>query len=118
VDDLRARFAAASQGSGPISLKFEDVTSPEYQLQRAFLRFDTDGNGRLGPSEFQEALCSLSNAGIFVEQKTVEELITIFDQDKDGNITFEEFLALLLSEETVARVKSPISFTLDSYVAK
>ncbi len=57
--------------------------SEQEKIERAFKVIDTDGNGLIGPEEFQYALAQIG------EEMSIEEiskLIRVFDWDVDGFI--------------------------------
>jgi len=63
-------------------------------LYAAFRRFDTDGSGFITLSNLKEVL------GSRVEGEKVEAFMDDVDQNKDGQISFEEFAAYLRGEES------------------
>lgn len=58
-------------------------------LARAFKTADFNGNKKLDPEEFNEAL---QFAGLFLAAREVSALFRKFDRSGDGNIDYEEFL--------------------------
>lgn len=53
-----------------------------------FNSFDADGDGYLTPHEFSVALNSL---GLHVNEKELDEILQIFDENRDGKISRKEF---------------------------
>ena len=75
----------------------------EKLLRNAFTRFDIDGNGLITADDIQKCFHRFGYE-IFLEE--IEGMINDFDLDKDGKITYEEFLrqmALMsgLSEKSI-----------------
>jgi len=58
-------------------------------LAKIFKEFDINGNKKLDPKEFEAALAQV---GLFPTKVQLQGLIEYYDTDKDGNITYEEFL--------------------------
>ena len=70
---------------------------------KAFRVFDLDGNGVITPEELQQVLGTdsgeaLSN-GFKKSQDDIVQIIRECDTDGDGNINFEEFLAMMKKVE-------------------
>jgi len=68
------------------------LTSQE-KLQAAFRMFDKDGSGRISPEEIREVLCFGDQGAISVE--AVDAIIKQVDENGDGEIEFEEFVAMM-----------------------
>ncbi|XP_035820975.1 calcium-dependent protein kinase 3-like [Zea mays] len=62
-------------------------------LQRAFLFFDKDGNGFIEPEELREAL--VDDGATDSMEKVVDDILQEVDTDKDGKISYEEFVAMM-----------------------
>jgi Ca2+-binding EF-hand superfamily protein len=80
-----------------------DVT--EVQLASAFMHFDKDGNGKVTIQEFKDAAVSL---GCSPSAEELNLLIALFDENKDGTVSYLEFMKLVVGEKQVtamARVK-------------
>ena len=58
-------------------------------LKVHFRRMDENGNGKLDKEEFSRALEAF---GLFPTKPQLTDLMNYYDIDKDGNITYEEFL--------------------------
>ena len=58
-------------------------------FKRIFRSFDQNRNGKLDAMEFETALGQL---GLFPKKVEVQALMKFYDLDKDGNISYEEFL--------------------------
>lgn len=58
-------------------------------LRRMFSQIDANGNGSIEPIEFKQALKQL---GVIVTEEEVDQIVKHFDTNKDGKISFEEFL--------------------------
>ncbi|BAT76318.1 hypothetical protein LR48_Vigan01g255800 [Vigna angularis] len=64
------------------------------ELERVFSTFDKNGDGFVTKQELRE---SLSNIGILMTDKEVDDIVVKYDSNGDGLIDFEEF-CLLTSE--------------------
>eukprot|EP01105_Mastigella_eilhardi_P005260 TRINITY_DN17000_c0_g1_i1.p1 TRINITY_DN17000_c0_g1~~TRINITY_DN17000_c0_g1_i1.p1 ORF type:complete len:210 (+),score=77.93 TRINITY_DN17000_c0_g1_i1:22-630(+) len=67
----------------------------------AFKNMDDNGNRKLDKFEFSKALAEL---GIPVNKTELDALMTYYDKDNDGNISFDEFLVGLKSELSPRRM--------------
>jgi Ca2+-binding EF-hand superfamily protein len=65
-----------------------DSTS-ETSLQSIFEAFDTTGSGAFGPEEFEKVAASV---GEHFSSAEVDQIIQYADKDRDGTISFEEFV--------------------------
>jgi len=75
-------------------------------VARVFKLADFNGNKKLDPDEFEEAL---SFAGVFLSASELNTLFKEYDRDGDGNIGYEEFIKGLapdLAGPRLAAVKS------------
>ena len=54
--------------------------------------YDKDGSGYLDRLEFEEMM---SKMGVFLARQELTTVYNHFDQNKDGNISYQEFLATL-----------------------
>lgn len=62
------------------------------QLWQWFVSVDRDGSGQINPTELQQAL--VNGDWTPFELDTVKLLMTIFDTDRSGSITYNEFVGL------------------------
>ena len=63
------------------------------KLQAAFKMFDKDGSGVISPQEIKEVLTfGGSNA---LSAQAIEQIIKEVDSNNDGEISFEEFVAMM-----------------------
>lgn len=60
-----------------------------FSLHDAFEAIDKDENGFITIDEFKEIL---NDYGFFVNQIDLKNLVDRFDQDKDGKVSFGEFV--------------------------
>ncbi|XP_068636678.1 calcium-dependent protein kinase 13-like [Aristolochia californica] len=61
-------------------------------LQKAFSYFDKDGSGYIEPEELREALLEDGDAGC---EDLANDIFQEVDTDKDGRISYEEFVAMM-----------------------
>ncbi|XP_022855746.1 calcium-dependent protein kinase 1-like [Olea europaea var. sylvestris] len=62
----------------------------EDHLFAAFSYFDKDGSGYITPDELQQAFEEFG-----IEESRMEEMIRDVDQDNDGRIDYNEFVAMM-----------------------
>jgi calcium-dependent protein kinase len=80
---------------------------------KAFRVFDKDGNGFISPQELEEVLGR--DEGVDMEgqfNRTKDEIASIVkecDTDGDGNISFEEFLAMMKKEENLDQKRKSLA---------
>lgn len=67
----------------------------EEELIEAFKVFDRDGNGTLSPQELKAVMAVV---GEELSDQDIEELVKQADLDNDGNVSYEEFVILMLSK--------------------
>lgn len=63
---------------------------PKFLLPDAFDALDRDNNGFITINEFKGIL---NDHGFFVNQQDLQNLVERFDQDKDGKVSFDEFVS-------------------------
>eukprot|EP01045_Picozoa_sp_COSAG04_P007086 COSAG04_NODE_361_length_15860_cov_18.114904_10_plen_1886_part_00 len=101
LENLMAKFDKDESGSISFA-EFEsmhsecmqDIDSQE-KLKKSFEIFDQDGNGYVSAEELRKTLTSLGEKLTFDEAK---EMINEADTDRDGQINYEEFAKLMISE--------------------
>ena len=81
VKELNMQFKMYLQRRGGVGIR---------SLARIFKRFDFNGNGMLDIMEFEEAL---GQFGLFPSKVELQALMKFYDVNKDGNVTYEEFLS-------------------------
>ncbi|KAK1667453.1 hypothetical protein QYE76_055612 [Lolium multiflorum] len=74
-----------------VSLHLQRMANDEH-LRRAFLFFDKDGNGYIEPDELREAL---KDDGAADGMEVVNDILQEVDTDKDGKISYDEFVAMM-----------------------
>ena len=62
----------------------------------AFAEFDADQNGTLDPQEFKDCLMKTELLGRPLNEKEFTSILAAVDEDKDGRISYEEFLNMVL----------------------
>ena len=72
----------------------EDIDDEE-EIREAFRVFDKDGNGFISASELKHVM---TNLGEKLTNEEVNEMIKEADIDGDGQINFEEFVAMMTSK--------------------
>jgi len=70
----------------------QNLTSQE-KLQAAFKMFDKDDSGKISADEIREVLCFGGTNQLSVE--AVDQIIKQVDENGDGEIEFEEFVAMM-----------------------
>ncbi|XP_078434952.1 calcium-dependent protein kinase 3-like [Wolffia australiana] len=73
-----------------VYLHLQRMANDEH-LHKAFAFFDKDGNGYIEPAELLEAL----NDGSADSTAVVNDILQEVDTDKDGKISYEEFIAMM-----------------------
>ena len=73
-----------------IAKKLKDSRSAE-EYRDTFRAFDRDGNGFISPAELKKAMRRL---GEKLTDKEVDEMIKEADTNGDGQVSFEEFVAM------------------------
>ena len=71
------------------SLRHRLARRPSFSMREAFQAVDRDRNGYITYNEFQALL---EQHGIFASVKDVESLLDRYDKDKDGRVSYSEFL--------------------------
>lgn len=72
--------------------KLVDNSDPEKDLLEAFRVFDRDGNGYISESELRQVMASLGEP---LTNSEIDEMILEADIDGDGQINYEEFVAIM-----------------------
>jgi Ca2+-binding EF-hand superfamily protein len=80
VRELNIKFKLAIQTKGGIGVR---------SLKHIFKRMDTNGNNSLDQSEFEQALGAF---GLFPKKVELQALMKFYDTNKDGSISYQEFL--------------------------
>ena len=78
------------------------------KLHKRFKKLDKDNSGQLEPNEFFD-VPSLS------QNPLVKRVISVFDTDKDGKISFMEFITGLASLSTSSNDKEKLKFAFKVY---
>eukprot|EP01042_Synura_sphagnicola_P010772 gene10772-13801_t len=67
-------------------------------IKRAFSRFDLDNNGLLDLNEMTKGIQMFLNG---VQESQVQELVSCYDLNGDGKISYEEFLQFLQTRSAI-----------------
>ena len=67
----------------------------EEEIREAFRVFDKEGNGFISTAELAAVMM---NIGDVLSQEETEELVAEADIDGDGNVNYEEFVAMIFRE--------------------
>lgn len=71
------------------SLQQEPGNKIDDRLLSFYRKFDRDGNGYISPDELLYVVC---NSGEKLSREEAEELISMFDKNADGQLSWEEFV--------------------------
>ena len=74
----------------------DDEAFTEEAIQHAFTTFDLDKNGYIGVSELKHILIMM---GEHVSDEEVDMMISMLDLNGDGQVSFKEFRAMVLSPD-------------------
>ena len=77
-----------------VSREFHDADIEE-EIREAFRVFDKEGNGFISSAELATVMLSI---GEVLSVEETEEMIAEADIDGDGNVNYEEFVALIFRE--------------------
>jgi len=70
----------------------------EVRARRLFEKFDEDASGRISLEEMKHCIRGMDDLVTVAE---IEEMLKVCDSDRDGELSFEEFLAILPKYEAV-----------------
>lgn len=88
-----------TNGSGDVDFnEFKTVMAKSFlyrdtrkELEATFKKYDSDGNGFLTMDELQHVMSSM---GRHMSRNEIKSMITSLDSNKDGKISFDEFIKL------------------------
>lgn len=83
---------AKQQAADPPMLTREFTEQEILEFKDAFAMFDIDGGGTIDTDELKQVLTELGDAPTDEE---IQEMITMIDENGDGEIDFDEFLNLM-----------------------
>merc|ERR1712217_104566 len=75
--------------------KMQDTDTDE-ELTEAFKVFDRDGNGNISKEELRHVM---TNLGEKLPEEEIEKLINEADENKDGQINYDEFVKMMMAKE-------------------
>ena len=78
-----------------MATKLKEVDSEEKILE-TFRVFDVDGNGFISAAELRHVM---TNLGERLTDDEVDEMIKVADADKDGKISYQDFVAITKREQ-------------------
>jgi Ca2+-binding EF-hand superfamily protein len=58
----------------------------------AFMKFDTDGNGKISPDEFRAVL----DKDFKYSEEVWKQIVKLADKNNDGEIDFNEFIQVVV----------------------
>ena len=95
-------------------LSISKSSSSGLDLRRVFERFDADKNGTVDREEFAKAIQEICNANDGSEEEGVsideiDHLYSLFDSDRDGVITYSEFVYQFYNRRAVAKRMEALS---------
>jgi len=86
----------------------------EESLRAAFMKFDRDGNGYISPDELLYVVC---NSGEKLSREEAEELISMFDKNADGQLSWEEFVEFFKCDKEAPEDTIPEEDTTDEHTS-
>ena len=72
------------------------IRNGQFDLNRVFGLFDSDGDGWVTEREFNKSL-DLLNLGTIVDRQAREKLLSHFDRDGNGELDYREFVQFAVS---------------------
>ncbi len=61
---------------------------PQFNVIDAFDALDKNDNGFIAPGEFR---CMLEDYGVYVSNKDIQVLLSRYDKNNDGRVSYSEF---------------------------
>ncbi len=78
--------------------RMQNIDDPRL-LREAFAMFDKDGGGTISREELKQTINEvMSGTGEMLPDNEFEEMINEFDTNRDGNISYEEFVAAMTND--------------------
>ena len=102
---MRRKDPAATDEVDPDERRLQD-------LRRAFELFDTDGSGTISPHELARVMRSL---GQNPTKQEINEMMSGFDENSDGEIDFDEFLTLYAGSMNSADDEEFIAWAFEAF---
>ena len=79
--------------------ELSEVGEGQFNIRRAFDEFDVNATGMVTKAEFEKCLRAL---GFRLRKDEVKALLAYFDRNRDGKISYPEFVAFFKSESHAA----------------
>merc|ERR1719171_434300 len=86
------------------------LTNPQFEAEclETFAKLDADGNGTLDPAELHPVIVDMCQAHpLSVDLEQCKEFASIFDEDKNGTISKEEFVDFCIFVVVMCFLSSP-----------
>merc|ERR1712127_923237 len=97
ADLQRAAYLEEQQAGQQSDMLFGKERQEIYDVSmEAFAEFDADQDGTLDPQEFKDCLMKTELLGRPLNEKEFTSILAAVDEDKDGRISYEEFLNMVL----------------------
>uniref|UniRef100_A0A914W519 EF-hand domain-containing protein n=1 Tax=Plectus sambesii TaxID=2011161 RepID=A0A914W519_9BILA len=98
--------SGSTMDNAALALKFGVDIAEVERVRALFAQIDRDSNGTLTAAEIAEGMKTLGHE---VSPKTVQAVMRASDKDGNGQINFEEFLAVVLSKVKLKQEKSSMA---------
>jgi len=109
ASDTSARVAPSAPA---LPLEIDPDERRLQDLRRAFDLFDTDGSGTISPLELARVMRSL---GQNPTKQEINEMMSGFDENSDGEIDFDEFLKLYAGSMNSADDEEFIAWAFEAF---
>jgi calmodulin len=83
-------------------------------FREIFRLVDLDGGGSISPEELSELMAML---GISVTKEELDDMINEIDEDGDGDISFEEFVAVMTKQNRLTKTPAEVTAAFQNFAA-